>query len=132
MAKHMATTLFYSIKRVLIIFLFIGVTTGYSQEYGVITPEVRAKMDSNKLNGNPIYTGIVTAYLVQCEGLDSSALTELQNRAQALTVVQGIIIQSNNIIEVVCSGGTGFEQVKAIFSALVTNISSITIENRVQ
>lgn len=128
----MATTLFYSIKRVLIICLFIGVTAGYAQEYGVITPEVRAKMDSNKLNGNPLYTGIVTAYIVQCEGLDNSELTELQSRAQTLTVVQGIIIQSNNIIEVVCSGGTGFEEVKAIFSSLVTHISSITIENRIE
>jgi hypothetical protein len=128
----MATTLFYSIKRVLIICLFIGVTTGYAQEYGVITPNVRALMDANKLNGLPTYTGIVTAYTVQCEGLENSEVNELQQRATEISKVKSVIIHSTSSIEVVCSGGTGFEEVKSIFSSLVTHILSITIENRIE
>ena len=128
----MATTLFYSIKRVLIICLFFGVTTGYAQEYGVITPNVRALMDANKLNGLPTYTGIVTSYTVQCEGLDNLEVNELQQRATENSKIKSVIIHSTSMIEVVCSGGTGFEEVKSIFSSLVTNISSISIENRIE
>jgi hypothetical protein len=128
----MATTLFYSIKRVLIISLFIGVTTGYAQEYGVITPNVRALMDANKLNGLPTYTGIVTSYTVQCEGIENSEVNELQQRATEISKVKSVIIHSTSSIEVVCFGGTGFEEIKSIFSSLVTNISSISIENRVE
>jgi hypothetical protein len=128
----MATTLFYSIKRVLIICLFFGVTTGYAQEYGVITPNVRALMDANKLNGLPTYTGIVTSYTVQCEGIENSEVNELQQRATEISKVKSVIIHSTSSIEVVCSGGTGFEEVKSIFSSLVTNISSISIENRIE
>lgn len=128
----MATTLFYSIKRVLIICLFFGVTTGYAQEYGVITPNVRALMDANKLNGLPTYTGIVTSYTIQCEGLDNLEVNELQQRATENSKIKSVIIHSTSLIEVVCTGGTGFEEVKSIFSSLVTNISSLSIENRIE
>jgi hypothetical protein len=128
----MSTTLFYSIKRILILCLFIGLTTGYAQEYGVITPNVRALMDANKLNGLPTYTGIVISYTVQCEGLDNLEVNELQQRAAEKSNIKSVIVHSNSLIEVVCSGGTGFEDDKSIFSSLVTHILSITIENRIE
>lgn len=128
----MLTTTYSTKVRFIIASIFMLISSqGIAQEYGVIPPAVRAKMDANKLNGIPSYTGVVTAYVVHCEGLESAELIELQNRAQHLPAVQGITIQSTEIIEVICAGGTAFDQVKSIFSNLVSHITSITIENRI-
>ena len=128
----MATTIFYSFKRILFVCLFLGVTNSYAQEYGVIPANVRSLMDANKLNGLPSYSGVVTSYTAQCEGLDNLEVNELQQRATENSKIKSVIIHSTSMIEVVCSGGTGFEEVKSIFSSLVTNISSISIENRIE
>jgi len=128
----MATTAFYSFKRILFVCLFLGVTNSYAQEYGVIPANVRSLMDANKLNGLPVYSGVVTSYTAQCEGLDNLELNELQQRATENNKITSVIIHSTSLIEIVCSGGTGFDEVKPIFSSLVTNISSITIENRIE
>ena len=128
----MLTTTYSTTVRFIIASIFMLISSqGIAQEYGVIPPAVRAKMDANKLNGIPSYTGVVTAYVVHCEGLESAELIEIQNRAQVIAAIQGINTQSTETIEVICSGGTSFEQVKSIFSELVSSITSITIENRI-
>jgi hypothetical protein len=128
----MATRIFYSFKRILFVCLFLGVTKSYAQEYGVIPANVRSLMDANKLNGLPTYTGVVTSYLVHCTGIENNELPELQERALQLPKIKSLNIQSNESIEVVCAGGTGFSEVKGIFSSLVTEISNISIENRIE
>ena len=104
----------------------------FGQEYGTISPEVRAKMDQNKLNGQPSYNGVLTAYSVVCEGLDNGDLQELKGRANNHLKIKELKINSLQSVEVICLGGTGFSEVKSIFSSLVDDISSISIDNRLE
>ena len=131
LAKIMAATSIVIKKQFIFLCLLLTSTICFGQEYGVIPSDVRAKMDSNKLIGIPTYTGIVTVYSVHCQGLENSELAELQSRAQNLSIIKEVIIQSNGVVDIICSGGTGFDQVKNIFSSLVEHITSITIDNRI-
>lgn len=132
LAKIMATTSIVIKKQLVFFCLLLNSSICFGQEYGVIPSDVRAKMNLNKENGLPTYTGVVTAYSVQCEGLDNVEIIELQQRAQQKSQIKSIIIHSNSSVEVICTGGTPFEEIKPIFSSLVSNISSTSIDNRIE
>lgn len=122
----------FSKKSLSILFFMLVFTPVFGQEYGVIPAVVREKMDLNKANGLPTYSGIVTAYLVDCQGLDNNDIIELNARAENNNSVQSLVIHSLQSIEVICFGGTSFDVVKPIFSELVDLITQISIDNRIE
>lgn len=114
----------------LITFLCFG--EAKAQEFGVITNEVRQKMDDNKVQGQSVWIGITTSYTVYTQGLTQSNIALLFNRLGENPSVKGYEMLDETRVLVNTLGGTSFDLIKPEFSNLVTTISQIEIEHTVE
>lgn len=106
--------------------------SSFSQSYENQSPEVKNRMDSNKINGVSMWNDIAISYNVYTEGLNSTTKETVLQRAKLQTEILSINMAENGKVILVCKGGTKFDLVKPIFSNLVTNISKIEENTYIQ
>ena len=85
-------------------------------------------MDSNKINGFPMWNGISTTFLVKTEGMDSERIDSLQQRITLYSEIISIDVTKvleNGNVQLVCFGGIHFSAIKSVFSNLVSRIVDI-------
>lgn len=116
---------------ILMMFLLVSLTS-FAQNYEKQSPEVQNQMNLNKINGVSIWNGISISYNVYTEGLNSTGVETVLQRAKLQTEILSINIAENGKVILVCQGGTPFELVKPIFSNLVTNITKIEESTYIQ
>lgn len=103
-----------------------------AQEFGTITTEIRQQMDANKLSGLSVWNEINTEYIVHVEGLNEENQTELIQRFNNNNTILGFHIANLGEVIVTCLGGTQFDFVKPSFSGLVSNITEIETNHKLQ
>lgn len=96
----------------------------FSQTYESQPQEVQARMDLNKINGVPVWSGITTIYHVQVQGLSTEGLSSLQERSNGDIRISSMSVDNSGILVFNCTGGTPFEVVKGLLSNLITGIVS--------
>lgn len=96
-----------------------------AQAHEEMPKEVQVKMDSNRMEGLPIWNGINFIFDVSVTGLDLSERQILLDRAKDIKEIISIDFGSNGNVIIVVPGGTDFVIVKPIFQVIVTDIISI-------
>jgi hypothetical protein len=97
----------------------------FSQDYSSFPENVRDKIDDNKVLGQDLYDGVQTTFIVYTEGLETSEFAELLARAEANTQILDVSFRDHGVVHVVCNSVINFDNVKPIFSVLVSNITNI-------
>lgn len=97
----------------------------FAQAHEEMPKEVQLKMDSNRLEGLPIWDGINFIFSVSVEGLELSERQILLDRSKEITEIISIDFSSTGDVIIVVPGGTDFVVVKPIFQVIVTGITNI-------
>lgn len=96
-----------------------------AQNYSKMPIEVQAKIDQNKYDGLPIYSGVIFNYEVAVTGLDQSERQFLLDRAEKMNEIISVTFDAIGNVNVKCKSGTEFVTVKPIFQIIVSGITSI-------
>ena len=97
----------------------------FAQAHEEMPKEVQLKMDSNRLEGLPIWDGINFIFSVSVEGLELSKRHILIDRSKDIIEIISIDFSSTGDVIIVVPGGTDFVVVKPIFQVIVTGITNI-------
>ncbi len=97
----------------------------FAQAHEEMPIEVQLKMDSNRLEGLPIWDGINFIFSVSVEGLELSERQILIDRSKEIIEIISIDFSSTGDVIIVVPGGTDFVVVKPIFQVIVTGITNI-------
>jgi hypothetical protein len=97
----------------------------FAQAREEMPKEVQVKMDSNRMEGLPIWNGINFIFEVSVEGLELSERQILLDRAKDIKEIISVDFSSTGNVIIVVPGGTDFVIVKPIFQVIVTGITSI-------
>lgn len=99
--------------------------SAFGQAPNEMPEEVQVKIESNRMQGLPIWSGINFIFEVSVEGLELSERQILLDRAQDIEEILSVDFNSTGNVIIVVPGGTDFVTVKPIFQVIVTGISSI-------
>lgn len=120
----MVSTRQAKMKKSALIFLSVFfVSFSFAQQ---VPADIRSVMDANKIQGIDVWSGINVIFEVVPLGLDSAEKITLVERAHLLPVIKSIKLSDSGTVVLTCNGGTPFDDVKKIFSTIVSGLSSIT------
>jgi hypothetical protein len=101
----------------------------FGQNYEEFSPELKQKVDQNKQEGLPVYTGIETVYAVDILNITSQNLAAFSSELSADNRIKEFTLSANlSSITVVCFADYQIEDVKAHlsnFGAEITNYSQL-------
>lgn len=100
-------------------------TESFGQQYELLPAEIQNQMDENKIQGKDLFSGIQSTFIVHTQGLEANEFETVIARASSKPNVVDLEFLENGVVKVNCDAVIKFDEIKSVFSELVTNISSV-------
>lgn len=105
----------------------------YEQIYPVATQDVQNRMNTNKVNGVNILTGIYSKHVLGLSGLTESNKIDIESSLNDNSDVQAITISSDlHSITIYCKTTYTFNQIKELFSSHNVSVIGNSVEYSVE